>query len=99
MLIDLQKAFDSVDRELLFNLLEDTGIDPTISDILKSAYAHERSALLLNNANQVSFSVQKGVRQGACSSPILFNLIPNELAKSMRDIDVGVPLEDDTKVN
>ena len=50
MLIDLQKAFDSVDRELLFHLLESTGIDHTISDILKSAYSMEYSSLLLNNA-------------------------------------------------
>lgn len=55
MLIDLQKAFDSVDRELLFELLENTGIDDTVSDILKSAYSSEQSSLLLNKRRTAPF--------------------------------------------
>ena len=62
ILIDLQKAFDSVDRTLLFNLLEDTEIDPTIADILRSAYTNEKSALKLNNKRTETFTVEKGVR-------------------------------------
>jgi len=65
ILIDLQKAFDSIDRELLFELLEETGIDPTIPDILKSTYQHEKSTLSLNNKRTEPFSIEKGVRQGA----------------------------------
>lgn len=44
MLIDLQKAFDSVDRELLFELLQNTGVNETVTDIFKSAYSTETSA-------------------------------------------------------
>lgn len=99
MLIDLQKAFDSVDRELLFNLLDDTGVNPTLCDILKSAYTSETSSLLLNNAPTAPFCVQKGVRQGACSSPILFNLLPNQLAKSLKHEQAGVALSDGSWVN
>ena len=36
--IDLQKAFENVNREMLFDILEETGIDQTLSDLLKSAY-------------------------------------------------------------
>ena len=50
VLIDLQKAFDSVNREVLFEILEETAVDKTVIDILKSAYQHEKSSLILNGA-------------------------------------------------
>lgn len=76
VLVDLQKAFDSVDREDLFNLLEQTEMDTTVTNILKSAYSGEISRLILQGTPQKPIRIEKGVRQGACSSPILFNLIP-----------------------
>jgi hypothetical protein len=99
MLIDLQKAFDSVDRELLFELLENTGIDDTVSDVLKSAYSAEQSTLLLNRRRTAPFQVHRGVRQGACSSPILFNLLPDQLAKRVMHTQAGVWLSDMSRVN
>ena len=81
ILIDLQKAFDSIDREILFDILQETEVDATTTDILKNAYQTEKSALLLNGTRTETFKVEKGVRQGACTSPILFNLIPDKLAK------------------
>ena len=65
ILIDLQKAFDSIDREILFDILQETEVDATTTDILKSAYQTEKSALLLNGARTETFKVEKGVRQGA----------------------------------
>ena len=76
-----------------------TGLDPTISDILKSAYSNESSALILNNMPTKTFKVEKGVRQGACSLPILFNLLPDQLAKLLKDVPVGIALSDGTQVN
>ena len=38
ILIDLKKAFDSVNREMLFDILKETGIEHTVSDILKDVY-------------------------------------------------------------
>ena len=48
ILIDLHKAFDSIDREILFEILEETEVDRTIINILKGAYKNEKSTLLLN---------------------------------------------------
>lgn len=65
ILIDLQKAFDSIDREILFEILSETEVEKTPIDILKSAYQREKSALLINGERTKSFAVEKGVRQGS----------------------------------
>ena len=62
VLIDLQKSFDSVDREVLFEILAETEVDRTIIDILKNAYQHERSSLLLNGERTTPFDIEIGVR-------------------------------------
>ena len=60
----------------------------------------ERSSILLNGAPTDTFPIEKGVRQGAVSSPILFNLVPNELAVQLADVDAGIQLADQyRKVN
>jgi len=65
VLVDLQKAFDSVRREDIFTKLEDTGFDQTATNILKSAYNTERSRLLLCGQPRTPFNIEIGVRQGA----------------------------------
>ena len=62
ILIDLQKAFDSIDREILFDILSETEVEKTPIDILKSAYQREKSALLINGERTKPFTIEKGVR-------------------------------------
>ncbi len=47
-------------------------------------YRNEQSALLLNRNTSRVWEVHKGVRQGASSSPLLFNLFPEELLERTR---------------
>ena len=37
-LIDIQKAFDSVGREMVFDLLRQSGLDPHVLELLKAIY-------------------------------------------------------------
>ena len=99
VLIDLQKAFDSVNREILFEMLEETEMDSTICDILKSAYQKEQRALRLNGKLTEPFPIEKGVRQGACTSPILFNLIPYKLAKTLTTMNTGIRIDNGPLIN
>ena len=49
----------------MFELLDETQIDPTIPDFLKIAYSKERSALKINGHRTEPFNIEKGVRQGS----------------------------------
>jgi hypothetical protein len=83
-LIDLQKAFDSIRRDHLFELLHKHKFPVDTINLVKLLYQNESSALLLNRNRSDKWQVNKGVRQGASSSPLLFNLFPEELLQRLR---------------
>lgn len=61
-LIDIKKAFDSIDRDQLFDLLKLSNFDPTTSEVLKAMYKTETSRLILNGKPYEPFEIWKGVR-------------------------------------
>jgi hypothetical protein len=74
--IDLQKAFDSVNRSQLIDLMYELEFPRNDIALVEMMYSTEQSSLILNEQLQTPWTVAKGVRQGACSSPTLFNLFP-----------------------
>jgi hypothetical protein len=79
--IDLQKAFDSIDREQLLDMLVEMRFPAEVRTLTQMMYATESSSLSLNHTLQAPWPVNKGVRQGASSSPLLFNLFPELLIR------------------
>ena len=49
--VDFKKAFDTVPRELLWQVLEGLGIHGRILDIIKSLYAHDSAAVRSSQGN------------------------------------------------
>ena len=43
--VDFKKAFDTVPRALLWQVLEDLGVQGRVLDIIKSMYAHDSAAV------------------------------------------------------
>ena len=77
----------------MFELLASEGIDHHTIEILKSLYRTERSSLILNKRIAKPFLIHKGVRQGACSSPTLFNLFPELLCRKMKTQGKGINID------
>jgi hypothetical protein len=59
-------------------------------------YTNETSSLLLNGNPTEPWAVTTGVRQGASTSPTLFNLIPEQLGKLLLNSGLGVRVGDKT---
>ncbi|MEL6802745.1 MAG: reverse transcriptase domain-containing protein, partial [Bacteroidota bacterium] len=71
--VDLKKAFDSVHREALWDLLRLRGIPARIIDLLTGLYSGTESAVKCGGGASGFFPVNTGVRQGCVLAPSLFN--------------------------
>ena len=79
--IDLEKAFDWVDRELLLYTLINYNIDGKLYSAITDMYTKTISCIKINNFLTKWFEVTNGVRQGDTLSPTLFAIYINNLAK------------------
>ena len=91
--VDIRKAFDSVDHNLLWHKLCHLGISQRFLNVLKSMYFKAKSCVRIGNSVCTSyFPCQKGVRQGCPLSPILFNLFMCGLDAELQKNNAGVTL-------
>ena len=70
--LDFSAAFDSVDRESLWQILTACGIPPFYVNMIKKMYAESVSIVRAHGETGQPFKVSTGVRQGDVGSPILF---------------------------
>ena len=62
--VDFEKAFDSVDREVLRMALRRRGMPNKIVSVIKSTYNGAKCRVLHNSTLSTPFVVGSGVRQG-----------------------------------
>ena len=90
--VDFKKAFDTVPRAVLWQVLEDLGVCGTISDIIKSLYAHDSAAGRSSQGISAIFRCLMGVKQGCPLSPTLFGLYVDGLEKHLLETaDIDAP--------
>ena len=70
--VDLEKAFDSIDREVLCKILRHYGIPEKIVRMIRIFYEGFQARVLHEGEMTESFSMCTGVRQGCLLSPLLF---------------------------
>ena len=70
--IDFRKAFDSISREKLFQILASYGIPATIIRAIKAAYIHTTAQVITEDGNSNCFKIEAGVLQGDTLAPNLF---------------------------
>ncbi len=90
--IDFKKAFDYVDRDLLFYRLLQYNIDAKVYNSIKSLYTNTVSCVQLNGSCSSWFNVGAGVRQGDPLSPTLFSSFINELILEIKQTGIGVSI-------
>ena len=73
--IDLQKAYDSVDRELLWVVLARFGVPEKMSTVIRQFHEGMRARLRTDDGEHSEwFDVTQELRQGCVLSPLLFNI-------------------------
>ena len=72
-LIDYDKAFDCVDHNKLWKILEEMGIPDHLTCFLRNLYAGQEATVRTAHGTTDWIQIGKGVRQGCILSPCLFN--------------------------
>ena len=72
--IDLNKAYDSVNRDLLWKAMREYGISEKIVKMVTSLYEKTQARVRVNGVLSQSLSLKTGVKQGCVLSPLLFNI-------------------------
>ena len=80
--IDYAKAFDSVDHNKLWKILQEMGIPDHLTYLLRNLYAGQEATVRTGHETTDWFQVGKGVRQGCILSPCLFNLHAEYIKKN-----------------
>ena len=89
--IDFQKAFDSVDRETIWKLLNYYGIPEILISLIKELYEEATCQVIHNGKLTEPFNIQTGVRQGCMLSPMIFLLVVDwVMTQTTKDKNTGI---------
>ena len=72
--IDYAKAFNCVNHNKLWKILEEMGISDHLTCLLRNLYAGQEARVRTGHGATDWFQIGKGVCQGCILSPCLFNL-------------------------
>ena len=72
--MDLEKAYDRVDRDAMWQVMRIYGLGGRVLEGIKSFYEEGRACVRVGSELSESFEVKMGLRQGCVMSPWLFNV-------------------------
>ena len=84
ILIDLQKAFDTINHEILINKMEFLGFSKNVILWFKSYLSHRKFKVNLNKSFSEPGQLLCGVPQGSILGPLLFLLYINDMPQAVK---------------
>ena len=94
--MDLEKAYDRVDRDAMWQVMRIYGLGGRVLEGIKSFYEQGRACVRVGSELSESFEVKMGLRQGCVMSPWLFNVYMDGVVREVysRVNGMGVKLSD-----
>ena len=87
VLVDLKKAFDTVDHEILLMKLEIYGIKGPVLSLLRTYLANRTQKCQINGSTSSERIIKCGVPQGSILGPLLFLVYINDLPNCLNRTD------------
>ena len=96
ILLDIEKAFDSVSHDFLFKTLEQFNFGSTFINSVKTLYSARQSYVVNNGFLTEHIKMGRGIFQGCPISPYLFLFVIEIMALMIRQNDqiIGIPVGD-----
>uniref|UniRef100_A0A8B9Y357 RNA-directed DNA polymerase n=1 Tax=Bos mutus grunniens TaxID=30521 RepID=A0A8B9Y357_BOSMU len=92
--IDYAKAFDCVDHNKLWKILQEMGIPDYLTCLLRNLYAGQEATVRTGHGTTDWFQIGKGVRQGCILSPCLFNFYADYIMRNagLEEAQAGIKI-------
>jgi hypothetical protein len=84
MSIDAEKAFNKIQHHFMIKALRKLGTEGMYLNIVKTIYDKHTANVILNGEKLKPFPLKSGMRQGCQLSPLLFNIVVEFLARTIR---------------
>ena len=85
--IDYAKAFDCVDHNKLWKILQEMGIPDHLTCFLRNLYADQEATVRTGHGTTGWFQIEKGVHQGCMLLPCLCNLYTEYIMQNVRLVE------------
>ena len=92
--IDFKKAFDSVNRLSMINVLKDIKIHPNIVELIANIYTNDKTDIYMNKELITTIEISSGIRQGCTLSALLFTLVSYKIIEEINNLKMGFRDED-----
>ena len=81
--LDCAKAFDCVDHNKVWKILQEMGIPDYLTSLLRNLYGGQETTVRTSHGTTDWFQKGKGVRQGCILSPCLFNFYAEYIMRNV----------------
>jgi len=92
LFIDFKKSYDSVRREVLYNILIECGIRVKLVRLIKMCLAETYNRVWVGKNLSDMFPIRNGLKQGDALSPLLFNFTLDYAIRRVQIIQDGLKL-------
>ena len=89
--MDFRKAYDSIRREKVMEVLKDLKVPVDVIDLVRRGYVGDRTRVGVGD-REVLIDVNSGIRQGCTASPLIFKLITYKIIEELNRRSGGVRL-------